>query len=480
MGDQLKQKMISAVAWSTIEKIGQQALLFLAGLVFARLLMPADFGVMGIIMIFVTISLILVESGFGSALIRKKEVTDSDYTSVFYFNLLTAFVLYLFLFFAAPYIASFFRMTQLTPFIRVMSLAIPVNSLYLIPYAQLARAMNFKAISTINIIAITVGSVAGIVVAFQDAGVWSLVVQQSSFHLLKMILFQLYVQWKPSGKFKLSVIRELWNYSLKILFTSLLNALFNNLFIIILGRWYSKAEAGQFSQGNKLSETFSYTFQAIFAGSTFALFAQLQNDLPRFGRILGEMNRRTALLTIPVMCFFIAVASPLIILIWTPKFEPAVVYFQLMSLASIFAPFYMMNINALNALGKSGKTMTLEILKKAMIVTGIVVLYKSGIVYMLLAFVAGSLAAFPISVWFVKQELKVPFFRQLGNVFPGILVGVVIGMSAYLLNAISASVWITLGVQTAVAAILYLVIIRVFFRTLFDKALHSLSKQLRR
>lgn len=472
MGDSLKQKMISAVAWSTIEKFGQQVIQFLAGLVFARLLMPGDFGVMGIIMIFVALSLILVESGFGQALIRKTDINNDDYTSVYYFNLATAVVLYLVMFFTAPFIAGFFHQPELIALIRVMSLVIVVNAFYLIPYAQLGRAMDFKTISRVNIISITGGAVAGIVAAFLDSGVWSLVVQQSVYHLLKMMLLHLSVQWQPKGRFSIAVIRNLWDYSLKILFTSLVNVIFNNLFVIILGRWYSKAEAGQFSQGNKLSETFSYTFQSIFAGSTFALFSQLQDDIPRFGRILGEMNRRTALVTIPVIGTLIAVASPLITLIWTDKFQPAVVYFQMMSIASILAPFYVMNLNALNAKGKSGQTMAIELIKKAVIGTGIFLLYQQGIVYMLLAFTIGSLLAYPVSVYFVKKELRLSFRKQLGFLLPGLATAIVTGGAAALIQLLLPLPTLALlAVQGSVAVALYLLIVRLFFRSLFDKFL---------
>ncbi|OJX91670.1 MAG: hypothetical protein BGP01_02255 [Paludibacter sp. 47-17] len=472
MGDSLKQKMISAVAWSTIEKFGQQVLQFLAGLVFARLLMPEDFGVMGIIMIFVAVSLVLVESGFGQALIRKTDIDSNDYTSVYYFNLATAVAVYLVLFFLAPLIADFFHQDSLVALIRVMSLVIIVNAFYLIPYAQLGRAMDFKTISKVNIIAITGGAVAGITVAFLDFGVWSLVVQQSVYHLLKMMLLHLSVQWQPTGKFSFSIIQNLWDYSLKILFTSLVNVLFNNLFVIILGRSYSKAEAGQFSQGNKLSETFSYTFQSIFAGSTFALFSQLQHDIPRFGRILGEMHRRTALVTIPVVSILIAVASPLITLLWTDKFQPAVIYFQMMSIASVLAPFYTMNLNALNAKGKSGQTMAIELFKKVLIAAGIVLLYRQGIVYMLLAFTIGSLLAYPVSVYFVKKELRLSFRQQIGFLLPGIATAIVTGGAAALIRLLLPLPTVALlAVQGSVAMALYLIIVRLFFRSLFDKFL---------
>jgi O-antigen/teichoic acid export membrane protein len=476
MGDTLKQKMISAVAWSTIEKFGQQLLQFLAGMVFARLLLPEDFGVMGIIMIFVAISLILVESGFGQALIRKPTISNTDYTSVFYFNLGTALMAYLILATVAPLLASFFHQEQLTLLIRVMSLVVIVNAFYLIPYAQLGRALDFKTISRINLISISGGVVAGLIVALYNASVWALVVQQSTYHIFKMLLLHFIVKWKPKGKFHFSIIRELWKYSLSILFTALVNVLFNNLFIIILGRSYSKAEAGQYAQGNKLSETFSYTFQSIFAGSTFALFSQLQSDIPRLGRILGEMIRRTALVTIPIICVLIASANPLITIIWTEKFQPAASYFQLMSLASLLAPFYVMNINALNARGKSGKTMTIEIIKKILIIIGIVMLYRLGILYMLVAYVAGSLMAYPISVWFVKKELGQSVSGQLANLVPGLSVGLVVGGSVAAVSLFEIQAITTLLLQGIIAIVVYLVIIRIFFQSLFDRFVGYIKK----
>lgn len=461
--------MISAVAWSTIEKFGQQLIQFLAGLVFARLLFPEDFGLMGIIMIFVAISLILVESGFGQALIRKTNISNTDYTSVFYFNLATAIALYLILFFVAPLISTFFHQPHLSSLIRVMSLAVIINSLYLIPYSTLGRALDFKTISKVNIIAITTGAVLGIIAAFLKFGVWALVVQQLTYQIIKLILLHTFVRWQPSGRFQFGVIRELWKYSLNILFTSLVNVLFNNIFVIILGRSYSKAETGQYTQGNKLSETFSYTFQAIFAGSTFALFAQLQNDLPRFGRILGEMTRRTSVVSIPIVSALIAIATPLITLLWTDKFLPAVSYFQLMSLATILAPFYVMNINALNARGKSASTMAIELIKKIVIATGIFILYKQGITLMLWAFVIGSLLAYPVSAWFVKKELKLTFRSQLANIFPGLIIGLIIGGAIFPINWLHLSVIPTLCMQFILALSLYIVIIRFFYRDLYDK-----------
>lgn len=469
MGDNLKEKMINAVAWTTFDRFGQQIIQFLSGLVFARVLFPEDFGIMGIIMIFVAISLIVVESGFGHALIRKSDINNSYYTTVYYFNLSSAFLLYILLFTTAPLIAGFFHMPKLIELIRVMSLVVMINASYLIPYVQLSRALNFKLISKISVVSVIGGSGAGVIAAISGAGIWSLIILQSVNHLLKMILYNLAVNWKPTGSFQFSIIRELWKFSLNILFTSLLNVIFNNLFIIILGRSYSKAEAGQFSQGNKLSETFSYTFQAIFASSTFSLFSQLQNDIPRFGRVLGELTRRTALVTIPLVAILIAVATPLITLIWTEKFLPAVIYFQLMGIASILAPFYVMNINALNARGKSGKTMTIEIIKKAIIITGILLLYHEGIVTMLIAFVVGSLSGYPASAWFIRNELHQPFFRQLGNLIPGILTGIATGAVAAFTYQPSLPPEQTLVIQFTAAGIVYGLIIRFFFRSLFDK-----------
>lgn len=478
MGDTLKQKMISAVVWSAVEKSGQQIIQFLAGIVLARLLVPEDFGIMGIIMIFVALSMVLVESGFGQALIRTANISQKDYSSVFYFNLITAAVIYLILFLTAPLIAVFFHLSQLILLIRVMSLIIIVNAFYLIPYAQLGRELDFKTISRVNVISVSAGAISGIVAAFLRFGVWSLVIQQAVYHVVKMLLLFIYVRWKPTGNFSLDIIRKLWNYSINILLVSIVNIIFNNLFIIILGKYNSKAEAGQFAQGNKLSETFSYTFQSIFAGSTFALFSRLQDDIPRLGRILGEMIRRTALITIPVICVLIAVANSLIPILWTEKFLPAVAYFRLMSLAALLAPFYIMNINALNARGKSGKTMTIELIKKAMIIAGIVLLYRWGIFFMLIGFVAGSLLAYPVSVWFVRKELNRSVRKQMSDLLPGLITGVVLGTIVASFNLLAFNYLTTIMIQLCVASVLYLVIIRLYFRELFDKFITFVSKQI--
>ncbi len=476
MGDALKQKMMGAVAWNTVEKAGQQVLQFLAGIVFARLLAPEDFGVMGIIMIVVALSLVLIESGYGHALIRKATITQDDYTSVYYFNLFTACVLYLLLFVTAPLIAGFFQKIHLVALIRVTSLVVIVNALYLIPYAHLGRALNFKAISRINLIAVAVGAASGVVAAFQNFGVWSLVVQQATFHVLRGVLIMLEVRWKPTGRFRFGIIRGLSGFSLNLLITSLSNVIFNNLFLIILGRSYSKAEAGQFAQGNRLSQTFSYNFQAIFAGIAFALFSQIQLDTPRLARIMGEMIRRAALVTIPIVSVLIAVAQPLIILLWTEKFLPAAFYFQLMSLASLLVPFYIININALNARGKSGVTMAIEFIKKALIILGIILLYKQGIAYMLMAFVAASLLAFPISVWFIRRELQLPFRVQLANILPGILIGIAVGIPAAAINLLQLPIIATLSLQIGGSLLLYALIIRLLFRNYFDQFISYIGK----
>lgn len=478
MGDSLKKKMVSAVAWSTLEKFGQQVLQLLAGMVFARILFPEDFGIMGISMIVVTLSMILVESGFGQALIRKPDVNQDDYTSVFFVNLALAVLLCALLYVSSPFIAAFFHQPQLIPLIRVLSCIILINAFYLIPYAQLGRAMKFKTISGINLISIFTGSVAGIGAALFHMGVWSLVVQQTTFHVLRGLILWIVVRWKPVGRFRFNTIRHLGSFSLQILITSLINVLFNNLFLILLGRTSSKAEAGQFSQGNKLADTFSFTFQSIFAGSTFSLFSQLQNDTERLGRILGEMIRRTSIVTIPIVATLIAMAPSLITLLWTEKFLPAVVYFQWMSLAALFAPFYLMNINALNARGKSRKTMLIEIIKKVMIVTGMVLLYQEGVQLMIVSFTVGSLLAYPVSVWFVARELKMPFLQPFTNIVPGVLTALAIAVPTALIQYFAWSEIATLAMQVLVSVLLYLLIVYFFFRTLFHQFLDFLRRNI--
>jgi O-antigen/teichoic acid export membrane protein len=238
MSDNLKKKTVNALKWSAVDRFGQQVVQFFIGILLARLLTPDDYGLIGMIMIFAALSFVLVESGFGQALIRKQNATELDYSSVFYFNIFTSILLYILLFFSTPYIAAYFNQPQLDLLGKVVFTALLFNALYLVHFAKMMKEMDFKSIAKVNLISTAISGLIGVIMAFSKFGVWSLVAQQVTFHFFRMIAYQLVVKWRPKLLFSFSVIREFWGFTLPILGTALLNVVFYNLYVFILGKQY--------------------------------------------------------------------------------------------------------------------------------------------------------------------------------------------------------------------------------------------------
>lgn len=478
MGDDLKKKMVSALTWTMVDRFGQQAIQLVIGLIFARLLSPSEFGLLGLVMVYAALSYVLVESGFTQALIRKQDANETDFNTVFYFNIFVSIALYFILYLTVPFIAEYFHQPQLIPIGRTVFLAIIFNAFCLVPSTKLTKALDFKTIAKINIISIIFSGSFGLTLAFMHFGVWALVAQQVLFNMFRAIAFQIFVKWRPQRIFSFNVIRGFWKFSLNLLGTSILNVLFNNIYVLLLGHYYPIKQVGYYTQANKLSDTFNFTFQSILTSSTYPLFAQIQNDDDRFRRIFREIAKKTSIITFPIMIVLIASAKPFIFVLLTEKFLPAVPYFQLLCLASLFTPLYTLNVSALNSRGKSKITFRIEVLKKIAILLSVVICFKFGFMAMLWGFVIACSVAFLISTVYIKKELQHYFKHQLVDFSTTILIGVLIAICAFGLSFIIKNNHLLLGSQIAVSAILYLLSIKLFFNDLYNEVFQFLAKKI--
>ena len=478
MGDDLKQKMVGALTWSAIDRFGQQIVQFVIGLLLARLLTPDDFGLIGMVMVFAALSFVLVESGFTQALIRKQGITELYYNTIFYFNILISVILYLILFFSTPLIALLFHQPQLTLLGRVVFLVVIFNAFYLVPYAQLSKSMDFKTIAKVNLLSTGLSGLTGVILAFLHFGVWALVSQQVLFHFFRMFFFHVFVKWKPLRIFSFDVIREFWKFSLNLLGTSVLNVLFNNIYVLLISKFYPLKQVGYYTQANKLSETFNFTFQSILVGSTYSLFTQIQHDDERFRRIFREVAQKTSIVTFPIFLVLIAVANPLVFVLLSAKWMAIVPYFQLLCLAALFTPLYVLNISALNSRGQSKITFKVEIIKKILILLSVVVCFQFGIVALLWGYVFSNLVSYAISTLYLKKELTHYIKHQFTDFTFTILIGVVIAIFTFLLSFIFSNNYILLTFQIMLAAILYLLSIKLFFNDLFEKGLQFVSEKM--
>lgn len=470
MGDNLKEKTLGAFKWSAVDRFGQQTVQFIIGILLARLLSPDDYGLLGMIMIFAALSFVLVESGFGQAIIRKSQVTELDYNTVFYTNIFISVLLYACMFFLFPYIAIFFGQPQLTVTGRVLFLAVLFNALYLVPYTMLGKIMDFKTIAKVNLLSTTLSGLTGIILAFTGFGVWALVLQQVTYHFFRMILFYFFVKWKPKLIYSFRIIKEFFGFSVNLLGTSALNVVFNYLYIIILGKFYPKSEVGFYSQANKLNDTFIFSFQAILVGSTYSLFSNIHNDEERFRRIFRDISAKTSLITFPAMLMLIVIAEPFIVTLLSAKWLTAVVYFQLLALASLFSPIYTLNINALNSRGKSRATFQIEIIKKSFIVLSVLACFKYGVLTMLIGNAIAGILSYFISVLYLKKHTNHYIKHQIADIFPNIVLGLLLALTAYLLSLIITNNYLLLTIQITTVLALYIMYIYKVHNDMFMKS----------
>lgn len=471
MSDNLKSKMIGAVTWTSIDRFGQQAVQFVVGIILARLISPSDYGLIAMIMIFITLSTLLVDSGFGQALVRKQDADETDYNSIFYFNVAVSIVLYIILYFSAPLISNYFDEPQLVKITRVVFIVILFNALYLIPINKLLHNLDFKGSAIINIISVACSGIVSLILAFNHFGVWALVFQQLLFHFFRMIGLNIYTKWKPKAMFSFRVIKELGSFSVHLLGTYILNAVFNYIYIIIIGKTYSKYEAGLYNQANKLNETTNSTFQSILVSSTYSLLVKIQNEDERFRRVFRGISSKISLVTFPFMLMLFSIAHALIFVLYSNVWIKSVPYFQLLTLSVIFMPLYGLNINALNARGKSKTTFRIELVKKGLILISIFICYHWGILAMLAGYIVSNYISFGISMIYLKKDLNHFYKHQITDFFGCLAIGIVIVAVNVLLSFLIGNNYVLLAVQVLASAAVYLVCVRIFYQDDFYSAL---------
>lgn len=374
----LKQRTEKALIWSFVDKFGQQIIYFVSGIILANLLMPGDYGKIGVLTIFIVLSNILIDSGFSSALIRKKGATDRDYSTIFYFNLIISLFFYLILYFSATFISSYFEIPDLVNISRVLFLSIIFNSLGLIQQTRMFKEIRFTEYARINIAALTISSAFAIWLAANGGGVWALVVQTLGLSVLKTILLWFYGRWYPKLIFSISSIKEFLGYSANLLGTGVLNAVFNNIYPLIIAKSFSTSTVGFYTQAQKLQDIPSALIANIFRSVAFPVLSSINDDKLRLLRVFGKYIRTTAFFIFPIMMLLIVVAHPLIISLITDKWIHSVPMLQVLSLAGMFSPFIILYYDLFNTEGRSDINFKLEVAKKIFLIIAITIALSFG------------------------------------------------------------------------------------------------------
>lgn len=349
----LKKKAAKGIVWSFVDKIFNQGLQFVIAIALARLLTPADYGIIGMLSIFILVANACVDAGFSQAIIQKKDRTEEDYSTVFYINILVALVLYGALYMAAPYIADFYNAPELVNSSRVLFTVIIFDSLYIVQNAKLTIQLDFKRKAKFNVFALAGSGVVGLLLAFGGAGVWSLVFQSLSRSVIYLIIITLSYRWKPQFGFSFSSTVKLFSFGSKLMLTSILSTITQNLYQIMIGRYFNTETVGYYTQGKKFAVILSHTVSGILQTVTFPIMASIQDDKERLVSVFKRIMRMTVFITIPSMAGLAIIAKPFVLLFLSEKWLPSVIVLQGFCVARAFVPIIGINISIINAIGRS-------------------------------------------------------------------------------------------------------------------------------
>lgn len=458
MSDTLRNKTIRGVTWSFLDNISSSGVTFLVGLVLARILTPEEYGLLAMVVIFIAISNSIVDSGFSNALIRKIDANETDYNTVFYFNILIAFLLYFILYICAPLISSFFKEPLLVSITRVLSIVLVFNSLSIIQRTILVKKVDFKTQTKISLIASIVSGVLGILMAFCECGVWSLVGQQISRQLLNTFFLWYYSKWRPQIEFSVNSFKELFGFGSKLLISGLIDAVYKNIYYIVIGRSYHASLLGQYTRAEQFSFIFSGNLTSVIQRVSFPVLSSIQDDSERLREAYRKIIKTTMLITFACMLGLAAVAKPLILILIGGKWFLAVSFLQIVCLGEMLYPLHAINLNILQVKGRSDIFLRLEILKKTIIVLPIVLGIVYGIYYLLWGSVCISLISFFLNSYHSSRLVGYSTKDQIKDILPSFIVSSIVAIIMWTITLLNISLYATLIFQLVVGMIMAILI----------------------
>lgn len=454
----LKWITIRGISWSIIDNIASSGISFLVGVILARMLSPDEFGILGMITVFIAVSNSIVDSGFSNALIRKNDAKNIDYNTVFYFNLLLGIILYLILFLCSSTISHFFKEPILIPVTRVMGIILIINAFSIIPRTLLVKKVDFKTQAKISLItSVTSGSV-GIGMAMEGMGVWSLVGQQVSRQLLNTIFLWIYSTWRPIREFSKQSFKELFGFGSKLLISGLIDTIYKNIYYLIIGKFYTATQLGQYTRAEQFNMIFSSNLTSVVQRVSYPVLSSIQSEAERMKLAYRRVIKATMLISFACMLGLAAIAKPLIIILIGPKWLPAVSFLQIICFAGMLYPLHAINLNLLQVKGRSDLFLRLEILKKFIAVFPIILGIFYGIKFMLWGSVFTSFVSYILNSYYSAKLIDYSAWSQLKDITPTFLVSLIIAVVMWSITFLDYSVWITLSIQSILGLILALII----------------------
>ena len=451
----MKNTTIKNFIWRFAERCGAQFVTFIVSIVLARLLAPEDYGTIALVTVFTTILQVFVDSGLGTALIQKKDADDLDFSSVFYFNFFVCIVLYIGMFLAAPIIAGFYGDCSLIPIIRVISLTIVISGVKGIQQSYVSRNMLFKRFFFATLGGTIFSAFLGIGLAYVGFGVWAIVAQQLSNTAIDTLILWITVKWRPKKMFSWNRLKGLLSFGWKLLVSSLLDTVYNNLRNLIIGKFYSSADLAYYNQGDKFPKIIVTNINSSIDSVLLPTLANEQEHIDRVKSMTRRAIKTSTFIMAPLMMGLAFCATSIVKIVLTDKWLPCVPYLQIFCVTYMFWPIHTANLNAINAMGRSDYFLKLEIAKKAVGLILLLSTMRFGVMVMAYSLLISSITSQIINSWPNKKLLGYGYFEQLRDILPSVLIALFMGGCVNLVKLLGFSDFSMILVQVPLGAFIY-------------------------
>lgn len=418
----LRKSALSGMFWTFVQQMSTQGITFVVSIILARLLLPEEFGLIALLSVFIALGNVIINSGLSQSLIRTENIEESDYSAVFYFNLLLSIIMYLIMYSIAPLVANFYNQELLTILLRVYCLVFIINSLSIIQFTRLTKELNFKRQMIISIPSLIISSIVGIVMALNGYGVWSLVWSAIIKGVALTIQCWIYMPWLPNFKFDLEKIKYHLSFGYKLTLSGIINTLFQEIYTILIGKYFDPIQVGFYNRANTLRQLPVKNLAAVLSKVTYPLFSKIKDDDIKLKNAYKKIMQMSVFIMAPVLLLMSALAEPLFRFLLTEKWLPAVPYFQILCFNGILYPVNSFNLNMLNVKGRSDLYLKLEILKKILATVIITISFQWGIYGLLYGYLFLSIVGLLFNAHYSGKFINYSTWEQLKDIFPTIFI----------------------------------------------------------
>ena len=463
MIDSLRKKTISAILWSGFEKVGLQIVQFVISIIIARILFPSDYGLLGMLAIFFSVSSSFIDTGFNEALIQRKDATKIDYSTIFYFNIAVSVLFFSLLVIFAPLIAKFFGEPRLINLTRFMALSLIISSFGMVQNTYFRKNLDFKSIAKVRFLSVAVSGTIGITLAYRGFGVWSLAIQGVVAAFVRVLSYWIFSNWRPVFEFSFQSLKNLFPFGSRLFASKMMYYIFTNIYNLVIGKFFSARELGFYVKARNLQEQPVSTLERTIEQVTFPVFASIQDDTDRLKASCRKIVKVSAFINFPLMLGLIVTAEPLIKVLLTDKWLPSVIYIQILSLWGLVFTIHYLNLNILKSKGRSDLYFRIGLFGNVLTSIAIIIGIKWGIIGLVIGRIVVSYIVYILGAYYTNRLIKYSITEQISDILPYLFISMTMAILVYLAGIhFNEPALIKLIVQIFFGAVVYLGLARLF------------------